>query len=100
VKNESMHDGYPCPSDTYDATTPSTSYPRDVFTDWVTDDKASETQDAVANSYYSDGNMEAYRIAGPYAAANEASTDVGAFTGATGPSGHVTPSDRPFATMP
>lgn len=98
--NEPMHDGYPCPSDTYDAATPSTSYPTDIFTDWVTNDKAGRTQDAATNSYYSDGNMEAFYAAPPYTAANEASTDLGAFTGATGPTGHVTNPNHPEITAP
>jgi hypothetical protein len=44
--------------------------------------------------------MEAYEIAGPYVADNEASRDLGSFTGATGPTGHVTPAAHPEVTAP
>ena len=69
---------------------------------WDAENRLSSISGSAADTftYDGDGNMEAYEIAGPYAADNEASRDVGSFTGATGPTGHVTPVAHPEVTAP
>lgn len=94
------HPGYPDPSDTYRWGDQGTDWPPDTFTGLVVANAERAISQPAPHSYHGDDNMEAYRIAGPYCADNEAETDVGLFTGATGPSGHVTPAAHPELTAP
>lgn len=94
------HAGYGTPSDTYDPHDQGTDWPVDSFTGMVATHPSSAIQAPARHSYDGDGNMEAYQIAGSYSVANEASTDLGRFTGATGPGGHVTPAGHPEVTAP
>ena len=96
--NFSGHAGYPAPSDTYNPRDQGTDWPPDAFTTMILSSGSTEQFTPARHSYDGDGNMEAYEIAGPYAAGNEASRDVGSFTGATGPTGHVTPAAHPEVT--
>lgn len=88
--SESQHPGYTTPSETVDPGDRGTAWPPDQFTRLAMEAGPDGIATPAAHSYDGDGNMEAYEIAAPYAARNEASTDLGAFTGATGPTGHVT----------
>jgi hypothetical protein len=72
----------------------------DRFTQMVVQAEEHPISRPMPHSYYGDDNMEAYLIVGPYAADNEATTDLGLFTGATGPTGHVTPMAHPELTAP
>ena len=98
--NFSRHAGYPVPSDTYNSRDQGTDWPPDAFTAMILSPGPTEQFTPARHSYDGDGNMEAYGIAGPYVADNEASRDVGSFTGATGPTGHVTPAAHPEVTAP
>ena len=90
--SESQHAGYATPSATFDPRDQGTNWPPDSFTRLVMEERADGLATPAAHSYDGDGNMESFSIAGPYSARNEAETDVGAFTGATGTSGHATSS--------
>jgi hypothetical protein len=94
------HPGYPRPSDTYRWGDHGTEWPLDAFTAHVLGDDRHPMSRPMPHSYAEDGNMEGYFIAGPYCKEPEAATDLGAFTGATGPTGHVTPQDHPELTAP
>ncbi len=94
------HPGYPVPSDTIRWGDQGTEWPADAFTEMVLSPGPHPISRPMPHSYAEDGNMEAYTIAGPYCQYPEASTDLGAFTGATGPTGHVTPQDHPELTAP
>lgn len=98
---DQAHPGYPDASDTYRWGDQGTEWPMDKFTAMVAmqgNEMAISTP--VPHSYYSDDNMDAYQIVGPYSYGNERGRDVGLFTGATGPSGHVTPMNQPELTAP
>ncbi len=91
MSDRTWHPGYPDPSETYQPRDEGTAYPEDRFTAMVNGAHVDGLATPALHSYDADdadGNMESYRIAGQYSAANEAGRDVGAFTGATGPSGH------------
>lgn len=90
--SERQHSGYATPSEAVDRSDGGTAWPPDQFTRLAMEAGADGIATPAAHSYDGDGNMEAYEIVGPYTAANEAATDLGAFTGATGPTGHVTSS--------
>ena len=99
--NTTAHAGYPVPSDTYEPADQGTNWPADSFTGYVLSAGPGEfAANPARHSYDGDGNMEAYAIAGPYSTANEAETDLGLFTGATGPTGHVTSEAHPEITAP
>ena len=100
-KNTTAHAGYPVPSETYVAADQGTNWPADSFTGMIMSAGPGEfAANPARHSYDGDGNMEAFEIAGPYSTGNEAETDVGTFTGATGPTGHVTPPAHPELTAP
>ena len=98
---DQAHPGYPDASDTYRWGDQGTQWPMDAFTEMVA---AGGNEAAIstpaAHSYAGDDNMDAYQIVGPYAVGNERTRDLGMFTGATGPSGHVTPMNQPELTAP
>jgi hypothetical protein len=94
------HPGYPVPSDTWRWGDQGTEWPVDAFTGMILAPGPHPISRPMPHSYAEDGNMEAYVIAGPYCQDNEAATDLGAFTGATGPTGHVTPINHPELTAP
>lgn len=89
--SERQHPGYGTPSETFNGRDQGTAWPPDGFTRLVTEARADGLATPAAHSYDGDGNMESFSIAAPYSVRNEAETDLGAFTGATGPTGHVTP---------
>jgi hypothetical protein len=97
---EASHPGYGDPSDTYRAADQGTDWPADAFTRMILAADEVAISRPAAHSYAGDGNMEAYHIVGPYSRDNEAARDLGAFTGATGPTGHVTPEGHPELTAP
>jgi hypothetical protein len=72
----------------------------DSFTQLIVQQSPMPISAPVPHSYYCDDNMEAYQIMGPYDVGNERSRDLGSFTGATGPTGHVTPMNQPELTAP
>lgn len=100
VAARAAHDGYLVPSETTRSGDEGTAWPADMFTGWVVGDDPAQTWEPAPHSYAGDGNMESYLIAAPYSKPNEAGTDVGAFTGATGPAGHVTLATQPEVTAP
>ncbi len=97
---ETHHAGYPDPSDSYRWGDQGTEWPLDRFTRMIVQDEEQPISRPAPHSYYGDDNMEAYRIVGPYCADNEATDDLGLFSGATGPTGHVTPRRHPELTAP
>lgn len=97
---EANHRGYPDPSETYRWGDQGTEWPMDAFTAMVARAEEHPISRPMPHSYYGDDNMEAYHIVGPYCADNEATMDLGQFTGATGPTGHVTPRQHPELTAP
>jgi hypothetical protein len=97
---ETHHAGYPDPSDSYRWGDQGTEWPLDRFTRLIVQDEEHPISRPAPHSYYGDDNMEAYRIVGPYCADNEATNDLGLFSGATGPTGHVTPQRHPELAAP
>ncbi len=94
------HEGYPDPSSTYRWGDQGTDWPLDAFTQMIVQAEEHPISRPMPHSYYGDDNMEAFAIVGPYVRTNEEATDLGAFTGATGPTGHVTPESHPELTAP